>query len=71
MLELQRCLTAPPKDELQMREYLFGKDRTDVLGKVEEAVKGRKNEGEVGRNCRATPALLSDFAVFCPTKNPI
>ena len=36
--ELRRFLTAPPKDDLRMREYLFGKDRTGILGKVEEAV---------------------------------
>jgi hypothetical protein len=36
--ELRRCLTASPKDDSEVRNYLFGKDRTDVLEKVEEAV---------------------------------
>jgi len=36
--ELRRCLTALPKDVAEVRKYLFGCDRTDVLGKVEEAV---------------------------------
>jgi len=35
---LRLCLTAPPKDDSQIREYLFGENRTDVLQKVEEAV---------------------------------
>jgi len=36
--ELRRCLTAPPKDDPQVRSYLFGENRADVLEKVEEAV---------------------------------
>jgi len=38
MSELRRCLIAAPKDDPQVRDYLFGKDRSDILRKVEEAV---------------------------------
>ena len=38
MSELRQCLTAPPKDSPHMQKYLFGEDRTNVFGKIEEAV---------------------------------